>query len=340
MSQTPASHPTGAEEIAKTEEAVASFFAIAQEDLEASMVLYDRKLYRPSVLLFQQAVEKAVKSLALQMGVIELGDLKKVQHKPQEVYTGLIIKFSDGLTNIMKECEHQRELQPTLPPISKDMDTLLDSFSDRKSQALRTAAKYNKCRLLDDEVTDLLTIMHEMNQGFFDWEQSCQHYLGEKEFNGYVLKGTLAAKIILFFMPMNPKNKSNLNNQIDEIAQQLPPIGRFIESISVIMTSLIASAFPLFYLSLLSAPHAMVARYPNATKENIDPSEFYTEGIPLIANLPEIFDVTKQVFDQMERFYSHLTYLPEIGQAAFPQKEKPSPLPKKSDHTTLGGTSL
>lgn len=339
MTQTSSPHLAGAKKMSETEATVASFFAIAQEDLDASILLYNNNLYRPSVLFLQQAVEKAVKSLALQMEVIKLCDLKKIQHNPQKIYTNLIIKFSDWLTNIIKDYEQQRERQPELPPITEEAIALFNEFKAHINQTLSITARYNKCHLLNNEVTDLLVLMDETNQVFFEWEQSFQHYFGEKEFKGHVLKGTMTVKLILFLVPMDPKEKSNLNNQIDEIAQQLPPLGNYIESLLLIITSLAASVLPLLCLSLLSAPHAMVARYPNATKENIDPSEFYTEGIPLIANLPEIFDVTKQVFDQMERFYSHLTYLPEIGQAAFPPKEKPSSLPIKSDHT-LRGTSL
>lgn len=103
------------------------------------------------------------------------------------------------------------------------------------------------------------------------------------------------------------------------------------------MVSQITATFSLFYLSLLTAPHAMAARYPDATKEKIDPLEFYTEETPLVAYLLDILWFTGYTFDQMERFYSHLTYLPEIEREAFSGRERPPRLPKNSKQIVLGG---
>ena len=172
---------------------------------------------------------------------------------------------------------------------------------------------------------------------YYSSEEAIQASLGEKEFKDHLIKGTIAVKILLFLIPMNSSDKDVLNSQIDSLVQKLPPIGAFFESVFLLMISQITAAFSLFYLSLLTAPHAMVARYPNATKEKIDPLEFYAETRPIIAYLPEILWLTQYTFDQMERVYSHLTYLPEIQREAFPRKERPSRLQKNINQTAHGG---
>ncbi|KAF1078225.1 HEPN domain-containing protein [Methanogenium sp. MK-MG] len=339
MIQTPPPMPEGMKKMSATEAAVASFFAIAQEDLEASMVLYDNKLYRPAILLLQQAIEKAVKSLALQIGVIELDGVKGLGHNPQKAYTDLIIQLSNDLKKSMKDIEKREEMQIALAFIGEDVRKLMDTFEEFKTQALRTAAAYNRCNISEEEVYALLTVVDEMNQEFFDLDQVIQDNLGEKVFNGRLIKVTTAVKIFLYLIPMNPEGKKNMNSKIDEIAQQVSSLGELFESFFILIISQITAAFSLFYLSLLTAPHAMVARYPNATKENIDPLEFYTDEAPLIANLQDILWFTEYTFDQMERFYSHLTYLPEIQKEVFPRKEKAPQLLKKSNPNIQGGNA-
>lgn len=244
MTQTPTSPSAGMEKMSATEATVSSFFAIAQEDLEASILLYNSKMYRPSVLLLQQAVEKAVKSLALQAGVIEPDGVRGLGHRPQKAYTDLIIQLSNNLTKSMKDIETREEMRITFALIGEDIRNVMGAVMEIKGKALRTAAAYDRCDISDEQVCDLLDTMDMMNQEFYELDEVIQAGLGKREFNAHLIKGTIAVKIVLFLIPMNPADKKVLSRQIDALIEKLPPLGVFLK----------VSSFSWFHRSPLHFP--------------------------------------------------------------------------------------
>lgn len=67
------------------------FLEIAKEDLIASEILFDNRMFPQSVFYFQQAVEKSIKYLGLKNGIIAKEDLlKNVGHKSIEIFKALM----------------------------------------------------------------------------------------------------------------------------------------------------------------------------------------------------------------------------------------------------------
>jgi HEPN domain-containing protein len=67
-------------------------------DLQAAIKLFDAQHYNQAVFLFQQAVEKCVKSYGLVTKVIEEKDLAgKISHLPHKVFTREFKKKIDKL---------------------------------------------------------------------------------------------------------------------------------------------------------------------------------------------------------------------------------------------------
>jgi len=61
----------------------------------------------------------------------------------------------------------------------------------------------------------------------------------------------------------------------------------------------------LFYLALLTAPHAEKARYP-VPDQRFDPLDYYTPDRPIIAALPELHIYTGIALERLDHLYDHI----------------------------------
>lgn len=70
---------------------------LATVDLNSAEVLFQQQIFNNAIYFYHQAVEKAVKYLGLQIGVIENNTLKKIGHEPIKVF-----KILDEVEKVFK----------------------------------------------------------------------------------------------------------------------------------------------------------------------------------------------------------------------------------------------
>ncbi|MCD5969400.1 HEPN domain-containing protein, partial [Riemerella anatipestifer] len=73
------------------------FIELAKNDIESSEILFKYKKFSNSIYFYHQAVEKVVKYLGLQIGIINENELKRISHNPLKVFSIL-----DAKENIFK----------------------------------------------------------------------------------------------------------------------------------------------------------------------------------------------------------------------------------------------
>jgi len=80
---------------------------MAKSDLEASKTLLSNKHYPQAIFLFEQAVEKGVKSIGLCMNIVTEEECKEIGHKTWNILK-LIVKrvFEEILTDLQKSQEN------------------------------------------------------------------------------------------------------------------------------------------------------------------------------------------------------------------------------------------
>jgi len=80
---------------------------IAIDDIESAISLYENKKFRNSYYLFQQASEKAIKSIGLFTGIVTLKKIEKdIKHRHLEVFRKLFVKQIPDFKNHFKMMEY------------------------------------------------------------------------------------------------------------------------------------------------------------------------------------------------------------------------------------------
>lgn len=104
---------------------------ISKEDLDASRVLYENRLYPQSLFYFQQSVEKLIKFLGLKEEIINPTDLQnKISHKTSQIFRSAILKHQK-LNPISVNFDVDKEFQTLKDVVNKTPENqLLDSIFD------------------------------------------------------------------------------------------------------------------------------------------------------------------------------------------------------------------
>lgn len=63
-----------------------SWLEVSQEDLKASKLLFDNKLYPQSIFYYQQAVEKLIKYFGLKNNIIQEKETRRVSHASSKIF--------------------------------------------------------------------------------------------------------------------------------------------------------------------------------------------------------------------------------------------------------------
>jgi len=88
------------------------FLEIAKSDLEASRTLLSNKHYPQAIFLFEQAVEKGVKSIGLWMNIVTEEECKEIGHKAWNILKFIVKRvFEEILTDLQKISREQYHLK-------------------------------------------------------------------------------------------------------------------------------------------------------------------------------------------------------------------------------------
>jgi len=279
-----------------------SLLFIALEDLDSSIILYHRKHYPQSVFYLQQAVEKAVKSLGLLFEIVVEKDLqKKVGHNPLRVYKKPFTKISDDLPSLNRELDTHPEFREMLQMSGIDLDELASSMKKLVHQFdeyRKTVVTYNPSA---EALSAHLSAIDSYNRGIKQAEEKIRDRgISDEVFAAIQgeLRNQLEALFISIHIP-SPQ-KEVMRNELNSFFTLFLPNKEFFEYFIEVLLKAVRIGQNLFYLSIITSPHATKSRYP---EENFNPLKFYAPGSPLIHKLPELQEITRHNLEEMDVLY-------------------------------------
>ena len=279
-----------------------SLLFIALEDLDSSIILYHREHYPQSVFYLQQAVEKAVKSLGLLFEIVSERDLfRRVGHKPLEIYRRPISKISTDLPALNKELDNHPEFRDLLKISGIDFDELASSTKNLVHQFdeyLSTVVDYN---LSSEVFSEIISMIGQVNREIETAEEKIRgEGIREEEFDAIQddLRKQFEALFISIHIP-SPQ-KEAMRDELNSFFTSFFPNKEFFEYLVYVLLKIVRIAQNLFYLSIITSPHATKSRYP---EDNFNPLEFYTPGSLLMNKLPELQGITRHTLEEMDGLY-------------------------------------
>ena len=288
------------------------FVDIAKQDLKSSKLLYNIGYYPQSIFLFQQSIEKAVKSIAIW---VEFTDVKnarrKIGHKGAKFY-----KMTNS--NLIETVNKLKSNNDSTEAISKIMgiDNIYDNIDEMEEEIQETDDWTNAFL---NNIGDYTNLSHEyLNDILLDLEQL------REEYNSELLVKTNLFKTDDEWLQFIEKTAEIMKNMIEFYSEKYAEQGMSIpENLIEMVDEQFKSLFnvmdkktwnqmfsiifdtnyvlkSLFYLLILADPHVINARYP---EENFNPLDFYTADLPLVNRFPQFTDIAENVLDILDNMY-------------------------------------
>jgi len=266
---------------------------IAREDLEAARCLYERELFPQAIFYLQQSVEKAAKSFGLMTGIInedELKGRKGIGHNPLKINEKAVLRLKTRLEKINKAIGKIPELTGLfkgvdLNGLSEKTDTALKLFGEleenkrelifiSKEEIEECIDEINKIESKINEANEILSTLSFSEEEF---DRSKQHIM---EFFDTISR-------------YNPQMVEEIRKEVDNIVTP-----ELIEKILDLFLSIfIPMTYSLLYLSIITLPHAVPARYPD---EDFNPLEVYTKDLPIVQSFNELCEIIEETLFKME----------------------------------------
>lgn len=268
---------------------------MAKRDLEAAKILYSSGLYPQSIFYLQQSVEKMTKSFALRFKIITENELLEIGHNSLLILKKLIEGHGETLDTI---CDAINKI-----PKFGDLTIIKElNIPDQYEDLEKTDVMFNdiikvKKELLFYPEEYIIQLFNELKQIESEIEKA-QSELVEEDFQ---------------------KLKEILLQISDEFCDKFPQISlqkidkheleeyisskEFIELLKKIISAIFDSIyiFPsLIYLSMITFPHAIIARYP---QDELNPLKIYTDKLPIIRFFGECTKIMEKTIKKVESMY-------------------------------------
>jgi len=279
--------------------------AVARQDLDAAVCLYERGYYPQAVFFLQQGVEKGWKAFGYHQGVITPEDARrsdKVGHKGAKVGLKAILKTRKIIGPMISQVKMVRGCIGT-PQDGKS--TEYGSYLDNLDADLHRAQK---------EIDKVVNSSHTLTPGDIvkrleqfrveeQTELTCEDLITSPEFNPEIGKfiRDRAVKEVYAIVGGTPAAKALLNDTINGTFddQKLKAI-----ILSGMKGMVIIS--PLLYFAIITHEHESPCRYPEKGRSPINE---YTQDHTLIAYFPSIAHTAQACLEKMDELFQ----LPIIG---------------------------
>lgn len=275
------------------------FLNLAFDDLNSAKLLYEEQLYPQAVFHLQQAVEKAIKSLGLYIGIITEEQAKKeIGHKGLILFEKTTDHIGNSLVKIGKVVREHPELKQITEITSYDFTDL-----ERKSQEFT-----DKFRQISKETDRKKIISSEELHFAFEQLDELNHNLevvkkameknpfSDEEINRKKQEYLKELQPLLRYFP---DKKDEIEQNLDSLLNQLKS-KEFLIGVILPIAEISCAALSLYHLAIITQPHAMAARYPDG---EFNPAEFYTEENPLIREFPQLMDHVYSPLSLLDKIY-------------------------------------
>lgn len=277
-----------------------SLFNTAKEDLEASKILYEKKFYPQAMFFLQQSVEKAAKSLFIEIEVVEQKELKTfIGHNPLKI----INLFK------RKEKETQQEQQKLIEKIPELKDSFLYKEEDSKISELELKSP-----------AELENLSREMNAS-----------IGKIRENVNTLKKMIKQTVIFIQYIKNTEIEKIVENRnleefirINKLTIEKYPIDEKYPKLKNRKDTVIATRhiihnssilfylfISLFILSLITFIGATDSRYPNIEKDTT-PEDTFNADKPIIKEFKELIIIQEYNLEFIKGIQNNLKVMKEL----------------------------
>jgi len=270
------------------------FLEIAKKDLVAAEILHNNGLYPQAVFYLQQSVEKTSKSFALMSNIITAEELREIGHHPFLILKKLLDAHGeklDTIHNVISKIPELRDLT-----IFKELNV-----SDQYEDLEKTDKTFDQLVKVKKE---LIFYPKEYYTKLF--EELKQIELEIKEKHSKITEEDLrkfGEHLIPFSALVSDKfphiSLENINKQ--ELEEYIGS-KEFIDLLKKIIPAIfdLAYIFPsLIYLSVITFPHAVIARYP---QNGLNPLEIYTDELPIIRFFGDCTKIMGKVIEKIKCF--------------------------------------
>lgn len=147
-----------------------SLLSLASSDLESCRVLFLNGLYHNALFSLQQSVEKLVKAIGLETGIIRLDKIKRIGHEPHRVFKEAVDQTAKDLLTLDQN------------PELKNMLTSEEGFNDYNTMVqdssifFRDQHKYDFKYLDEEEVIEILNHLEYSSQNLEKQEIDSEKY--------------------------------------------------------------------------------------------------------------------------------------------------------------------
>jgi len=268
---------------------------MTKRDLEAAKILYSSELYPQAVFYLQQSVEKMTKSFALRFKIITENELLEIGHNPLLILKKLIEGHGETLDTIC------------------DVINKVPKFGDLTIiRELNIPDQYEDLEKTDVMFNDIIKVKKELI--FYPEEYIIQLFNELKQ-----IESEIEEKHIELTEEDLRKFKENFIQFPAELSDKFPQISsekidkqelekyidskEFIELLKKIIHMIYDSTyiFPsLIYLSMITFPHAIIARYP---QDELNPLKIYTDELPIIRFFGECTKIMEKTIKKIESMY-------------------------------------
>ncbi len=279
-----------------------TFLEIAKKDLEAAKCLYDREMYPQAIFYLQQSVEKAAKSFALKMKMIEEGELKGrkgIGHNPLKIHKKIADEQRRKIERIRKGIEAIPELGNVnlIKLINADKQhEILNKSQEFLDYLNAEKVKENLIFLDNREIMDFIEELNKLESETKELSKKASSFsIPNEEFNK--LK-----KDILDFLQVlykyKPQEVEKARKDLDNLSLNL--MERLLNLILHVIIDSYFIQISLLYLSIITFPHAVTARYP---EDNLNPLEIYNRNLPLIQLFEGCVETLEKTLNRIEYVY-------------------------------------
>ncbi|NJD77928.1 MAG: HEPN domain-containing protein [Candidatus Methanoperedens sp.] len=271
---------------------------IAKMDLHASEVLYENELYPQAIFYFQQSVEKANKAFALITNQLEEKDLlKEVGHQTVNIYEKSIRIQKNRYEQLNEKLGNIPEFKSTKIIENLNISKTLRQIDGYLSQIKKIKERqeeliYISKREIRQFLKDIASTKRDIEK---DKRKISRFKITEKTLNK--TKREIIDQLG-FLSKYDPAQFEEAKKNLESTDIRLL-VEKLIKNQSELLIIIIPLSMSLYYLAIITLPHASITRYPNP-KNGQSPLNIYTKKLPIVKMLHELFEVHKSALNELK----------------------------------------
>ena len=295
-----------------------AFLGEAKSDLESAKILYENNKYSQSVFSLQQSVEKAVKSYAIFLKIMDVCEVEySIGHKNLRVYNKLFKigkeKMRERNRTYITDKPWKLFIQKTFPGYLKWFYRIFSNFrssDDELTQLWKMTDDVNTQSR--DDIQKMIDTIIKLEKGVIKYEKNFDNKM--KDLQIIFDSDDYPSSIQKIIEEMSAQGNIDPNNQkiFNDSLKMLenpdirPIIPKIFSAIQILIQMNMESFFVVIHLlnlSVVTQPHVSASRYGPRGRGKVLPKEFYTEDRPIVEKLSELLSLQEITINRQSHFY-------------------------------------